>query len=69
MSREVKIRATRTREGPDYRIALYDDRGRFVLTARVFEFGEPVTLAIAQYLNNGTLGAFAETAIRRAPGA
>lgn len=65
MSREIRIRTKRTREGPDYRVALYDDIGRFVLTARVYELNELAARAIAEYLDSGRLTVFAATAIRR----
>jgi hypothetical protein len=65
-SREVKIRTKRTREGPDFRVALYDDLGRFVLTARVFTLDGQVTDAIADYVTTGRLTIFAQHAIKRA---
>lgn len=62
--REVKVQRKITKEGPDYRISLYDDRGRFVLTARVYDLTLAVAEEIEIYLGTGSIVAFAQKAIR-----
>jgi hypothetical protein len=64
MAREVKVRRKVTREGPDYRLALYDERGRFVLTARVYALNLAVVEEIQNYLDTGSRTAFTQKAIR-----
>lgn len=66
MAREVKMCHKHTREGPDFRISLYDERGRWVLTSRVYVLDDIVAGAIAGWLEQGFLTFFATCVIKRA---
>lgn len=68
MSREIKVRRKTTKEGPDYRLALYDERGRYVLTARVYALTLAVVEEIQNYLDTGNRTAFTQKAVRLAKG-
>lgn len=62
--REIKLVRKITNEGPDYRVSLYDELGRFVLTARFYAFGTYEAELVAAWLDTGAIGVFAQRAIR-----
>lgn len=60
MSRDAKISAEPSERGPVFRITLYDELGRYVLTARVHSlFHEGHARAISDYIAKGTITQFA----------
>lgn len=66
MSRHITVRFRATRDGPHYRISLYDELGRYVLTSRFFRLDPFISDAIADYLEKGVLTFFAQQSVQTA---
>lgn len=65
MSREIRIRSKTTKLGPMVYVSLYDDRGRFVCTARFDSLTQAVAEAIDSYLASGRVTTLAQYVVRR----
>jgi len=64
MSREVKMRLQRTKEGPSFRISLYDECGRAILAVREPELTACVAEELAEFLRTGRRGAMTQRAVK-----
>lgn len=69
MGRQIKVRIKESKDGPMFYLSLFDDRGRFVLTARTADFDEYIAEAASEYLRAGRLGMLSLRAVKRAHGA